>query len=54
MQTINLPKLANINPRSIYNKVSEFETFVKQEEIDIVLMSEAWEREEKTFYDILK
>ena len=54
MQTINLPKIANINPRSIYNKVSEFETFVEQEEIDIVFMSESWEREEKTLHDILK
>ena len=32
----------------MYNKVQEFHTFVEQEEVDIVLMSESWEREEKT------
>ena len=51
---MNLPTIANINPRSIYNKVHDFETFVEQKEVDIVFMSESWEREEKTLHDILK
>ena len=50
---MNLPKIANINPRSIYNKVNEFKTFVEQKEVDIVFMSESWEREEKTLNNIL-
>ena len=48
IQTMNLPIIANINPRSIYNKVNEFKTFVEQKEVDIIFMSESWEREEKT------
>ena len=40
----NLPTVMNVNPRSIYNKVEEFHTFVEEEEIDCVFMSESWER----------
>ena len=43
-QSIFLPKLMNINPRSIYNKIDEFVTFVEEEEIDLVFMSESHER----------
>ena len=34
----------NLNPRSIYNKLDEFQTFVEEEEIDVVFMSESHER----------
>ena len=44
LQSLHLPKIANINPRSIYNKVDEFCTFVSEEEIDVVFMSESHER----------
>ena len=44
LQTLHLPKVANLNPRSTYNKVDEFCTFVDEEEIDIVFMSESHER----------
>ena len=50
LQALNLPVIANINPRSVYNKVKEFHTFVREEEIDVVFMSESWEREDKTNY----
>jgi hypothetical protein len=40
-----MPVIANINPRSIYNKVDEFHTFVNEEEVDLLFMSESWERE---------
>ena len=43
-QSINLPKVMNLNPRSIYNKIDEFVTFVKEEDIDLVFMSESHER----------
>ena len=43
-QSINLPKVMNLNPRSIYNKLDEFVTFVKEEDIDLVFMSESHER----------
>ena len=53
VQAINLPSIANINPRSVYNKVKEFHTFVLQKEIDVVFMSESWERENLTLQDII-
>ena len=45
-QAMNLPKVLNLNPRSIYNKSDEFVTFVKEEEVDLICLSESWEREE--------
>ena len=54
IQALNLPTIANINPRSVYNKVNEFHTFIEQEDVDVVFMSESWEREEKTLHDIIK
>ena len=53
IQALNLPVVANINPRSVYNKVDEFHTFVEQENIDLVFMSESWEREEKSLQEII-
>ena len=50
---LNLPVIANINPRSVYNKIQEFHTFVELEEVDLVFMSESWEREEKTLNEII-
>ena len=44
LQALNLPKVANLNPRSIYNKVDEFCTYVEEEHIDLVFMSESHER----------
>ena len=37
----------------MYNKVNEFHTFVEEEEVDLVFMSESWEREELTLEDII-
>ena len=34
-----------MNPRSVYNKVDEFHAFVEEENVDILFMSESWERE---------
>ena len=42
-----LPVICNMNPRSIYNKCDEFCTLVEQEEIDVIFMSESWERDVK-------
>ena len=54
IHALNLPVIANINPRSIYNKIKEFHTFVEQEEIDVVFMSESWEREHLQLEEIIK
>ena len=39
-----LPTVLNLNPRSVYNKKESFETFVKEHQIDVVFMSESFER----------
>ena len=44
-QALNLPSLCNINPRSVYNKLDEFHSFVEEEELDCIFMSESWERD---------
>ena len=44
VEALELPKIANINPRSIYNKIDEFSTYIEEEEIDIVFLSESHER----------
>ena len=38
----------------MYNKVHEFNTFVEQENVDVIFMIELWEREEKTLSEIIK
>ena len=45
LQTLELPIIVNMNPHSIYNKVDEFCTFLKEESVDLLTMSESWERE---------
>ena len=43
-EAISLPKILNLNPRSIYNKIIQLKTFIRERDIDIVLISESWER----------
>ena len=35
IQSLNLPVICNMNPRSVYNKIDEFHEFVKEEQVDI-------------------
>ena len=44
MHALDLPIVANLNPRSIYNKVDAFCTYVEEEDIDLVFLSESHER----------
>ena len=53
-QALSLPKVLNLNPRSIYNKLEEFSTFVKEEELDLICMSKSWEREELTLEEVIE
>ena len=53
-QALYLPKVPNLNPCSIYNKISEFSTFVDEEEIDLICMSESWERQNLQLNDVIK
>ena len=52
-QALNLPKVLNLNPRSIYNKINEFVTFVDEENIDLACLSESWERENLTLENVI-
>ena len=52
-QTQNLPNVMNVNPRSIYNNIQEFHTFVKEKTIDCVFMSESWERPNQPLQEII-
>ena len=54
MQALSLPTICNMNPRSVYNKVEEFHTFVEEEEVDLLLMSESWERDNLTLDQIIR
>ena len=54
VQALDLPIICNLNPRSIYNKVEEFSTFVKEEQADLIFLSESWERDYLTLDQIIK
>ena len=54
VQALSLPKVLNINPRSIYNKHAEFVTFVKEEIVDLICMSESFEREDLPLEELIK
>ena len=49
-----MPILCNINPRSVYNKTNEFCDFVKEEQCDVIFISESWERENLTLEKVIK
>ena len=53
-QALNLPNICNINPRSIYNKKEEFHTLVKEEDLDLIFISESWERAYLPLHEIIQ
>ena len=53
LQALELPTVVNLNPRSVYNKISEFHTLVSELQVDLVCMSESWERENLTLDEII-
>ena len=52
-QALHLPTIMNLNPRSVYNKVEDFHTFVEVEEIDCIFLSESWERPDQPLEEII-
>ena len=54
LQSISLPVIMNINPRSIYNKSEEFSLLLEQYEADIICMSESFERENLPLEELLQ
>ena len=53
LEALALPTLANLNPRSLYNKINKFQEFVQSEDVDIVFLSKTWERQNKTLSEII-
>ena len=53
LQALDLPTVADLNPRSVYNKTDEFHAFVEDENIDLIFMSESWERTNETLHQII-
>ena len=45
--------MINLNPRSVYNKVNEFHSLVSELSVDLIFMSESWERESLTLDQII-
>ena len=54
IEAINLPKVLNCNPQSLYNKKEEFIALMEQKEIDIAFISESWERNNWPLFELLE
>ena len=54
LEALELPSVLNLNPRSVYNKVDEFHSLVEELQVDLLFMSESWERETLTLDNIIK
>ena len=54
LESMNLPVVLNINPRSIYNKSEDFELLIDQYEAEVICLSETWERPNQTLDKLLK
>ena len=52
-EALCLPKVLNLNPRSLYNKIEQFVTFVKEEEVTLTCISESWEQIGKPLKEII-
>ena len=48
-----LSNCANINPRSLYNCIHWFQTYVEEEDIDVAFLDETLEREKKPLPDLI-
>ena len=53
LQSMDLPVIMNINPRSIYNKTDEFSLLLDQYQADVIMMSESWERDNLPLDELL-
>ena len=54
LQSVDLPVVININPRSIYNKTDEFKILLEQYQADVICISESWERSNLTLDELLQ
>ena len=53
LKASNLPKILIVNPRSVYNKVIQLKSFIKEHNLDLVCLSETWERVDEPLSKIL-
>ena len=54
LQSMELPVIMNLNPRSIYNKTEEFLELLEQYSPQVITISESWERENLSLQDLLQ
>ena len=54
LQSMELPIVMNLNPRSIYNKTDEFYLLLEQYQADVVCVSESWERDNLPLKELLE
>ena len=54
LQALQLPVCLNINLRSLYNCIKEFQTYVTEEGIDVAFVSETWEKEKKPLPELIQ
>jgi hypothetical protein len=54
LQASFLPLVAVMNARSLYNKPESFKTFLKELGVEVVIVSETWEREEQSLEEMLQ
>ena len=43
----------NVNPRSLYNKAAQFKIFIKEKNVQLVTVSESWQREDIPIEDLI-
>ena len=53
LQSLHLPIVMNLNPRSLYNKTDDFYDVIEQYKADVICISESWERENFTLKQLL-
>ena len=54
VQALELPTVININPRSLNNKIDAFKTYMKEENVDLAIISESHEQVDKQLVDNLR
>ena len=54
LQSLSLPVVININPRSLYNKSEEFSLLLEQYEGEVICVSESFERENLPLEQLLQ
>ena len=53
LQSLELPTVINLNPRSIYNKSEDLRLLLEQYSVDCLTISESWERENQSLSQFL-